>query len=250
MPMVSRKVKAKVREYLSLQNRLASMRENWIKASGFTRGAGSVTQTTKLVTPNGFTIEQDSSGNIGLFIGNTEVCYIDKYGNVQFIGPATPPTGSNAIGSDGFSLWLNTPNAVVLSNGSTVNFNFSQLALTTFGRIPTKGLGLGALFGLDNRTGRTAADGAAITLYTGTGAGQLYRINARAFATVGTSATYIIQWTEGGVVNSKTLSITALDTEVTQNFLIQPDNATAITAQITAISGTTLNVACSVEELA
>ena len=43
------------------------MRENWMKASGFTRGSGSVTQTTKLVTPNGSKIQQDANGNIGVF---------------------------------------------------------------------------------------------------------------------------------------------------------------------------------------
>ena len=41
-----------------------------------------------------------------------------------------------------------------------------------------------------------------------------------------------------------------LDTSVSDEFLIQPDNATAITAQVTAISATTLNVATVIEQLA
>jgi hypothetical protein len=122
--------------------------------------------------------------------------------------------------------------------------------VTTYNNITTKGFGVPAIYGLDNRTGITAVDASAITLYTTTAAGQLYRINARAFATAGTSATYVVKWTEGGVANSQTLSVTALDTEVSANFLVQPDASTAITAQITAITSTTLNVATTVEQLA
>ena len=76
----------------------------------------------------------------------------------------------------------------------------------------------------------------------------------RILATAGTSpsATYTIKWTEGGAVITKTLTISALDSDSDLSILIQPDNGTTITAQLTAISGTgtTVNVAATVEQMA
>ena len=118
----------------------------------------------------------------------------------------------------------------------------------------TKGYGVPAIFGLDGRTGLTAADASALTLYTTTAAGQVYRLMGRILATAGTSpsATYTIKWTEGGATITKTLTISALDSDSDLSVLIQPDNGTAITAQLTAISGTgtTVNVAATVEQMA
>ena len=118
-----------------------------------------------------------------------------------------------------------------------------------------QGMGFSPIYGMDNRTGLTAADASAITLWTTTAAGQLYKLTARLLATAGTtpSATYVIKWTEGGAVITKTLTISAIDSDADlSTILIQPDNATAITAQLTAISGTgtTVNVAATVEEIA
>ena len=118
----------------------------------------------------------------------------------------------------------------------------------------TSGLGVPPIWDYDARTGLTAADSAAKTLYTTTAAGQLYRLMGRILATAGTSpsATYTIKWTEGGATITKTLTISALDSDSDLSVLIQPDNATAITAQLTAISGTgtTVNVAATVEQMA
>ena len=120
--------------------------------------------------------------------------------------------------------------------------------------INTVGFGVAPLFGKDVRTGLTAADASATTLYTTTAAGQLYRLMGRILATAGTSpsATYTIKWTEGGATITKTLTISALDSDSDLSILIQPDNGTAITAQLTAISGTgtTVNVAATVEQMA
>ena len=79
----------------------------------------------------------------------------------------------------------------------------------------TWGLGLAPNLGGDARTGLTAADASATTLYTTTAAGQLYRLMGRILATAGTSpsATYTIKWTEGGATITKTLSISALDSD-------------------------------------
>ena len=116
------------------------------------------------------------------------------------------------------------------------------------------GYGLAPLYGKDVRTGLTAADASATTLYTTTAAGQVYRLMGRILATAGTSpsATYTIKWTEGGATITKTLTISALDSDSDLSILIQPDNGTAITAQLTAISGTgtTVNVAATVEQMA
>ena len=126
--------------------------------------------------------------------------------------------------------------------------------ITGYDNIATVGKGLPPIYGLDNRTGLTAADSAAKTLYTTTAAGQLYRLMGRILATAGTSpsATYTIKWTEGGATITKTLTISALDSDSDLSILIQPDNGTAITAQLTAISGTgtTVNVAATVAQMA
>ena len=123
-----------------------------------------------------------------------------------------------------------------------------------YGGVTTSGTGIPPIYGVDNRRGLTAADSAAKTLYTTTAAGQAYRLMGRILATAGTSpsATYTIKWTEGGATITKTLTISALDSDSDLSILIQPDNGTAITAQLTAISGTgtTVNVAATVEQMA
>ena len=155
---------------------------------------------------------------------------------------------------------LDSPTRGSLILGPNSNINISNNILNFGGRIlgysgiSTVGKGVAPLYGDDARTGLTAADSAAKTLYTTTAAGQLYRLMGRILATAGTSpsATYTIKWTEGGATITKTLTISALDSDSDLSVLIQPDSATAITAQLTAISGTgtTVNVAATVEQMA
>ena len=120
--------------------------------------------------------------------------------------------------------------------------------------VPTQGKGFGTIYGLDNRHGITAIDAAALPLYTTTASNQLYRLTARILATAGTTptASYVITWTEGGTVMTKTLSIAATFVDSDLSIIIQPDNATSITAQVTAMggTGTTINVATTVEQMA
>jgi hypothetical protein len=135
---------------------------------------------------------------------------------------------------------------------SQLGAGYGQVAFST---LNLKGFGLSPIYGLDNRHGLTAVDASAITLYTTTAASQLYKLTARILATAGTtpSATYSVKWTEGGAVITKTLTISAIDTDAGLSaILIQPDSATAITVQLTAISGTgtTVNVAATLEEIA
>ena len=114
------------------------------------------------------------------------------------------------------------------------------------------GYGLAPLYGKDVRTGLTAADASATTLYTTTAAGQVYEVAARIFGTGGTitSGVYTIGWTEGGVARTATVSVTAAGTLASAVFLLQPDSGTAITAQLTTLSGTSpvANVAAVVKQ--
>ena len=63
--------------------------------------------------------------------------------------------------------------------GSGATFTGDGLRTTTgfglYNNLTTVGLGVAPLFGKDVRTGLTAADASATTLYTTTAAGQLYR---------------------------------------------------------------------------
>ena len=94
----------------------------------------------------------------------------------------------------------------------------------------------------DLRIGVTAADASPITIFSSTVSGTRYEVKARILATAGTSATYKIVWTEGGVAQSVSLTITAVDTEVHDNFVIAPDAGTNITTQITSLTSSTVNV--------
>ena len=94
----------------------------------------------------------------------------------------------------------------------------------------------------DLRTGVTAADASPITIFSSTQSGTRYEVKARILATSGSSATYTISWTEGGAAQKVALTITAVDTEVHDNFVIAPDANTNITAQITALTSSTVNV--------
>ena len=94
----------------------------------------------------------------------------------------------------------------------------------------------------DLRIGVTAADASPITIFSSTVSGTRYEVKARILATAGTSATYTISWTEGGVAQTVALTITAVDTEVHDNFVIAPDSGTNITAQITSLTSSTVNV--------
>ena len=121
-----------------------------------------------------------------------------------------------------------------------------ELAKSGFHTIRNIGLsmyGVGILSGSpDLRTGITAADASPITIFSSTVSGTRYEVKARILATSGSSATYTISWTEGGVVQKVALTITAVDTEVHDNFVIAPDANTNITAQITALTSSTVNV--------
>lgn len=129
-----------------------------------------------------------------------------------------------------------------------------QAIFDNYNATPVKGLGLVPIFGLDNRLAVAAVDGAAITLYTTVNGTSAFEVTYRIFGEAGTvtSGIYTLKWTEGGVTMTKTLSITAVDTEAHDTVPIQPDNGTAITVQLTTLTGTTpkVNVYAAVKEVA
>ena len=175
--------------------------------------------------------------------------------------PSTTTEDLITAGSDKYNVlsFFNTTNFIQIGpygnmgvDGSG-NFNIYG-TIHIYYNVFTKGYGVAPIYGENNRNGLTAVDASPITLYTATASGQLYRLMGRILATAGTSpsATYTIKWTEGGATITKTLTISALDSDSDLSILIQPDNGTAITAQLTAISGTgtTVNVAATVEQMA
>ena len=138
--------------------------------------------------------------------------------------------------------------------GFTPVLGWSQAgAFVMVGGVATVGLGVPALYGLDNRTGLTTADSVATTLYTSTAANQLYRVSAQIFATAAVTGTasYTITWTEHGTTQTMVVTSTTVNTQATTNQIIRPDNGTAITARLTfAAASGTFSVAGLVEQLA
>ena len=125
---------------------------------------------------------------------------------------------------------------------NAINF-FNNGSLGSYKNIYTAMNALPTIAGSpDLRTGVTAADASPITIFSSTSSGTRYEVKARILATAGTSATYTISWTEGGVAQKVALTITAVDTEVHDNFVIAPDAGTNVTAQITALTSSTVNV--------
>ena len=126
------------------------------------------------------------------------------------------------------------------SQGPVISTNSGPIGVLS---LPAAMNGLAALAGTpDLRIGVTAADASPITIFSSTAGGTRYEVKARILATAGTSATYKIVWTEGGVAQPVSLTITAVDTEVHDNFVIAPDAGTDVTAQITSLTTSTVNV--------
>lgn len=116
----------------------------------------------------------------------------------------------------------------------------------------TAGLGVAPIYGIASKNGVSTPDSSPTTLYTTTGTAQLYRVSLRINATSYTSgtATFTVSWTENGTVNTLTVSASATNTPSSITALIQPDNGTKITSELTGTFVATLNAAATVEELA
>ena len=166
----------------------------------------------------------------------------DPY-NAQFAfnsgssNPALIGSGSQTFEIDGNPLIVGGNYG---SYGPTIGAEYAPIKIFS---LPNAMYGIASLAGSpDLRIGVTAADASPITIYSSTVSGTRYEVKARILATSGLSATYTISWTEGGVAQTVALTITAVDTEVHDNFVIAPDAGTDITAQITALTSSTVNV--------
>ena len=128
-----------------------------------------------------------------------------------------------------------------ISGGPNGTVEFGEI--NSYANIMSRMYGLSVIAGSpDLRIGVTAADASPITIFSSTASGVRYEVKARILATAGTSATYTISWTEGGAVRTVALTVTAVGTEVHDNFVIAPDAGTNITAQITSLTSSTVNV--------
>ena len=218
--------------------------------------------TLVIPTPGGNPGDGSINGNLTLLANSgppnaTNILYVGNQRKPVLQVQGTYPGDIVLFGPDGNGYLTVGSGAVDVSylevNGGTLIIN-GVGKISNYTSIGTVGMGVAPIYGKDARTGLTAADASAKTLYTTTAAGQVYRLMGRILATAGTSpsATYTIKWTEGGATITKTLTISALDSDSDLSILIQPDNGTAITAQLTAISGTgtTVNVAATVEQMA
>ena len=165
-----------------------------------------------------------SDGNVGLFDNNSNEIFYTANGNAIF--------SSNPfyIGGKPFHV-ANTSGLYIDSVVSNINGITGSL------------LGVALLSGSpDLRIGVTAADASPITIFSSTVSGTRYEVKARILATAGISATYTITWTEGGAARTVALTVTAAGTEYHDNFVIAPDAGTNITAQITSLTSSTVNV--------
>lgn len=173
----------------------------------------------------------------------------------------TPTTSNYSFVCSSSTTVVNSPSGsttVLAVNGATT-LSVSATAVSlikpilTYNNIATQGIGVPATYGLDNRTGLVAADGAPITLYTSTAANQLYKITVDIFATAAVTgtATYSITWTENSTAQTASVTATAINVQGTATQLIRPDNGTAIKAQLTFAGATgTFSVAGVVQQLA
>ena len=181
-----------------------------------------------LNTGNAVIFSQDNANLLSI---NYQHGVFNSYSNaLMYMGAPSPVIASPASGPDN-ELFI----------GYTGGWRFN--GLNTINGYTTTLNGINIISGTpDLRSGVTAADASAITIFSSTQSGTRYEVKARILATAGTSATYTISWTEGGVAQTVALTITAVDTEVHDNFVIAPDAGTNITAQITSLTSSTVNV--------
>ena len=208
-----------------------------------------------------------SDGNVGIFSqSNDEFVYLDDTAKEFLITPFQG-SGSGYFGFNRKNIYLNRVingipesgfrmdiggNASLSPQGSgSLYFNYDNhgggmilgYIMKYYNNLSTSMYGLQSIQGTpDLRIGVTAADASAITIFSSTSSGVRYEVKARILATAGISATYTITWTEGGAARTMPLTVTATGTEYHDNFVIAPDAGTDITAQITALTSSTVNV--------
>jgi len=217
-------------------------------------------------------VRVDSNGNVGIFSPtNDEFAYLDDTYKDFIITPTSQVNAGSYVGINRQNTYANRQiNGLPLTGILTDYFGNIKIDPYGTGKVllswDNSGTGIGsgykwsaymnnispitfsmngmaAISGTpDLRTDVTAADTSPITIFSSTVSGTRYEVKARILATAGSSATYTISWTEGGSVRTVALTVTAVGTEVHDNFVIAPDAGTNITAQITSLTSSTVNV--------
>ena len=209
----------------------------------------SVTSITALATPSAY-------------VATTGTLFASTVSGATLMGFGTTAdvTLKNRAGTDVLVVTANTLN-VTMAGALAITGALSGVTTvaqsgktTTYNNVATAGWGIPAIQGLDNRTGLTAADGAATTLYTTTAANQLFRVSVDIFATAAVTGTaiYTITWTENATTQTMAVNCTVINSHGagTMSNLIRPDNGTAITVQLTGTFTGTFTVVGLVEQIA
>lgn len=130
----------------------------------------------------------------------------------------------------------------------------TSTAFVLYNGIATAGAGVPAIYGLDNRTGLTAADATAVTLYAVPAAGGLFRISGSLDCTAYTSGTgtYTLTWTDvNGTAHTRVASLSAVGhADINALGLERVEGGTNITAQLTGTFVATFDTAMVVEQVA
>ncbi len=157
------------------------------------------------------------------------------------------------VGSDGAELFgTNASGECTIYQNWLVNNQFSWVSIfPIYNNINTVANGVPAFRGIDDRTSVTAVDSAEITVYAVPATTGKFRVSATLYGRSGTitAGTYVIKYTIGGFTVTKTMTISAVNTDVEFSLIIHPDASTNVTAQLTALTGTSpsVDVTCLVE---
>ena len=187
-----------------------------------------------------------------------------------FYGPS-PPTSTSypyirsdgsgnlyVLCADGMSVycggWDNNGSGTVTFGGGGLTSVLNGAGILRYRSINTVGAGVAAIYGLDNRTGLTAADATAVTLYAVPAAGGLFRISGSLDCTAYTSGTgtYTLTWTDvNGTAHTRVASLSAVGhADINALGLERVEGGTNITAQLTGTFVATFDTAMVVEQVA
>lgn len=185
----------------------------------------------------------DSSSTLGFsFNAGANVATLDTSGNLisNSTKTANPTSGTAAVWKLGS----------FVAGAPTGTSGYAQIDIAGAAyQVPTGSVSLTS--GLDSRTGLTSSDGAAITLYTTVNSTSVLRITADIFATAAVTGTaiYTITWTQNSTTQTLVVNSTTLNTLATATDLINPDNATTVTARLTGTFTGTFTVTGLVERI-
>jgi hypothetical protein len=162
--------------------------------------------TSLLTTPNGFTVKQDASGNMGIYNASAvEVAFFDGNGKLNFLSVNTTfPATNPAIGNDNSNDLKLTANAGVIILG---NMAWFAGKIGMFNSISTAGLGVPAIYAVYSTTGNNIAVTNAIN-YTPPATAGTYRLTFTVDTRVATTDNFYVvaTWKDAaGTARSQTI---------------------------------------------